>query len=327
MSINLNTKCHCSFNLIPYGGKEPMPLSVYVQGFKRNSELIRRTDNVTMSNQFVDIVNAARIAKDLNIAEHIDLMCYMIGVGFYNGKLRKLLEDFHITVEKLDSVRAGHIEEYMKGVPVFRKEPILIDLNPYCKMREAKAIPPGFFEAWTIMHNARLLKILDEWEDQQHPERTLIPEDEWYPDDYPTKKIVEQDADPDYSFVVENDNDHFLDLSEKKEPETEVVQVLPNKQKLVKLRKSDGNVHYVVVGEDIDVARLPKIYNMFLREELAMGCNITTDRLTRILKIQEMLEIGFTKAEIAEYLNIPKYIVYSDMSILKNIEMQVNAAD
>lgn len=76
---------------------------------------------------------------------------------------------------------------------------------------------------------------------------------------------------------------------------------------------------YIVVGDDIDVKRLPTIYKL-MRQELKLGRNITTDRLTRILKLEELLNDGFTKRESAELMDVPIHIVHSDCAVLKEIE-------
>jgi hypothetical protein len=57
-----------------------------------------------------------------------------------------------------------------------------------------------------------------------------------------------------------------------------------------------------------------------MRQELKLGRNITTDRLTRILKLEELINDGFTKRESAELMDVPIHIVHSDYAVLKEIE-------
>ena len=144
--------------------------------------------------------------------------------------------------------------------------------------------------------------------------------------------FVEFKSEPEFVYSgVENDNDHFIHKPEPVElpvlpiQHEGLVQNLPNGEKLVVIRKHDGNMKYLVIGRDIDVERLPKIYSMLVREELKLGDNITTDRLTRIIKLQELLEAGFTQSEAAKYLEVPRYIVYNDTRVLRSIEVLNNA--
>ncbi len=322
MSINLDTNLHTNVRVLllqPYS--RYLSLEEYVKYWKKHREFSIGRARFSRTGQFITLANAALYANDMGInsAEHLDIVSYMIGQGLYSGRLRDALAAIGVSVEKFDEARNAHLEAYKRGIPVFRKDPIVIDIVAYITSCNAGKITTETNIKTAVAINEALMNLIDSFEKEQ--ECTLMAEDEWYPDDI-SVPVVHQ-YEPDFSKVPENDNCGFVHL-ENKDDDAVVVEVLPNKQKLVKLIKRDGNVHYIVVGEDVDVARLPKIYSMFLRDELSMGCNITTDRLTRILKINELLEAGFTGSETAEYLDVPKHIVYSDTRILKKIEILNN---
>jgi len=348
MPINLDTNLHTNVRInTPFG--EEVSLKDFVKYFKKNKEFILRRSQCTMTDQFIDLVNASLYANDLgiNVAEHLDIISYMIGQGFYNGRLRDVLAKVGASVEKFDGTRKSHLEEYRRGVPVFRKDPIIIDLATYCKLRDDGKITSAMNKIASIMCNDKLIKIIEDFDAKQeeinHPEYNLMAEDEWYPWESYKKPDKEQDFNntpendndhfvvfekPEFEYSgIENDNDHFVQ-EENTIPEempgpstSHLVQNLPNGEKLIAVRKRDGNMKYLVVGKDVDVNRLPKIYSMLVREELKLGDNVTTDRLTRIMKIQELFDAGFNYSETAEYLDVPKHIIYSDSRILRNIEL------
>lgn len=327
MSINLDTTLHLNVYVNLLGTNHP--LKDVVKDFKQNKEFISNLSGTSMNQFCANIISASLYANDMeiNIAEHVDIALYLIGQKLYTGRLRDFIAQLGTSVEQLAETRKAHLECYRKGVPIFRKEPIVIDLTRYNRLTFSGKITESDCALASNIINENLVKLIVDWNEQQelaeHPEYNMIADDEWYPDKSSVPEVHQCMSEPDFSEIPENDNYGFVHLKNK-DDDAKVVEVLPNKQKLVRLVKHDGNVHYIVVGEDIDVARLPKIYSMFLRDELAMGCNITTDRLTRILKLHELIEVGFTASEAAEYLDVPKHIVYSDIRILRNIELLNN---
>lgn len=96
------------------------------------------------------------------------------------------------------------------------------------------------------------------------------------------------------------------------------VKVLPNRQKLVEV-KTGSRVHYIVVDEDVDIYRAPKIYDMVCRDKLHLSFNVTTDRLERCWQVEKLLDEGWRQCEIAELLGIPAGIVNADVAMLRRM--------
>lgn len=94
------------------------------------------------------------------------------------------------------------------------------------------------------------------------------------------------------------------------------VRELPNKQRLVEV-KLGTRVHYIVVDEGVDIMRAPRIYDMVCRERLHLSINITTDRLERCWRIEQLLNDGMKPAEIAKELGVNLGIVKSDIRCLR----------
>ena len=321
MSINLNTKPHCEYGIYGWWMKQPQLLNINRLKHDELKMLKQYTNGRWDTNFVFRIMIRAALYSGANQAELFDLFCYLAGKKMYTGKLTTFVQqEFGVDLNAFCTVRRNQLRRWEEGAPIFRKK-FVIDLGQYMDALTNNIITSNLINHLLYESMNKLREIVTTYEDnrdtEEHPEHYLMPDDDWYPWD--TKKSAPE-KEPDFNRVPENDNEHFITL-DKKSGEVEVVQILPNTQKLVALRRSDGNVHYIVIGEDIDVARLPKIYSMFLRDELNMGCNITTDRLTRIIKLQELQEVGFNPTEIAEYLDVPRHIVYSDTRVLKNIEI------
>ena len=157
-----------------------------------------------------------------------------------------------------------------------------------------------------------LLELIDI---EKHPDQYLLPEDDWYPSSKSSKPI--KPTEPTFDDVLENDGScNFSAFND--EPSAEVVQEFENKEKLVKLIKRGGGVRYIVIGEDVDVSRLPKIFTLMMKEELHIVHNPTINRVTRLIKVDALLSSGWSVPNIAKKLEISPSLAYADVRILKD---------
>jgi hypothetical protein len=103
------------------------------------------------------------------------------------------------------------------------------------------------------------------------------------------------------------------------EPGVESSQQLDNGQQLVKVRLRNGNVHYIVVDAGVDVKTAPEVWDLINRDELHLSVNVTTDRLRRTTVVNNYLAEGWSPAEAAELMGVPRHIVASDISLLRKL--------
>lgn len=107
---------------------------------------------------------------------------------------------------------------------------------------------------------------------------------------------------------------------EPAEPEVELHQTLDNGQKLVRVRTRAGNVHYIVVDADVDIHTAPEVWDLIDRDELHLSVNVTTDRLRRTTALNKYLAEGWSPADAAELMGVPKHIVTSDIALLRKLD-------
>ena len=105
-------------------------------------------------------------------------------------------------MEKFDEARNAHLEAYKRGIPVFRKDPIVIDIVTYITLCNAGKITTETNIKAAVAINDALMNLIDSFEKEQ--ECTLMAEDEWYPDDSSVPAV--QQYEHDFSKVPENDN-------------------------------------------------------------------------------------------------------------------------
>lgn len=108
--------------------------------------------------------------------------------------------------------------------------------------------------------------------------------------------------------------------AEQPKPGVMDVQELDNHQQLVKVRSRNGNVHYIVVDAGVDVSRAPQVWDLINRDELKLSVNVTTDRLARSKVINDYLAEGWSPAEVAELMEVPKHIVTGDIHLLRKLD-------
>ena len=118
----------------------------------------------------------------------------------------------------------------------------------------------------------------------------------------------------------EPDPEPTSEPAEQPQPGVMDVQELDNRQKLVKVRSRAGNVHYIVVDENVDIERAPQIWDLINRDELRLSVNVTTDRLARSKVINDYLAEGWSPAEVAELMKVPKHIVTGDINLLRKLD-------
>lgn len=260
-----------------------------------------------------------------------ELMAQMVRLNYYDGRLSETIVQWgnvlnkNLDLETYCTMRSYDVQFIKEETTMIRKT-IIIDLNHLNKLfdqhrdnRNAvyEAIGQKTKDFWN--RSMQWYKdVFDTIEMRKHPEHYMMAEDEWYPQEvFPEKWVCDDDV-----TCIENDNGGFGFESKKPLVTVGSVTELPNKEKLVEIRRREGNVHYIVVGEDINIARLPKIYSLMLQEKLRIKCNVTTKRLTRILEVDKMInEVGFTVKETSQYIDEPEYIIRSDLQILKQIEI------
>lgn len=166
MSINLDTNLHTNVRVISVPDRENLSLEEFIKYLKKNKELILGKAKCTMTDQFVELVNAALYANNvgINVAEHLDIISYIIGQGLYSGRLRDALAAVGVSVEEFDATRKAHLEAYKMGVPVFRKDSIVIDLASYVILRDAGKITSETNIRAAVVINEALMNLMDSFE-------------------------------------------------------------------------------------------------------------------------------------------------------------------
>jgi len=315
MSININQDKHTQF-FIKCGKRYTNSLEKMWKLWKEATQKGLEKDHLAPRM----FVMALCLDPASSLADVVELICQLGRMRFYTGRYTEFVGQIlpaHKSdpISVLASTRRDHINLLLKGAPIFKKT-VTIDVTPFVDVENRKWVLPAASKPLGHLVT-NMINPVREWANEKEDEFNppLLPEDDWYPFD----PWIEE-PEPDYGKIPENDNDHFHVESSEPDGET-VVQDLPNGQKLAEIRRN-GHVHYIVIDSSEDISRLPEIYDMMLRQKLMLGTNITTDRLTRVMKIMELLNAGFTKKETAEYLDIPPHIVYGDVHIAKSIVIE-----